>query len=68
MQRIAKEDITILALKKGSERYIVLFNGEHADDALLKIGQWACHPELSFDWMDGAELSRRVRAAQEPVG
>lgn len=59
-------DINVLALVKGEERYIFLFDDEHRSDALRTLGRFASNPELSFSWYDAAVLSQRIRhAAQE---
>lgn len=59
-------DINVLALVKGEERYIFLFDDQHRSDALRTLGRFASNPELSFSWYDAAVLSQRIRhAAQE---
>ena len=60
------QDINVLALVKGEERYIFLFDDEHRSEALRTLGKFASNPELSFSWYDAAVLSQRIRqAAQE---
>jgi hypothetical protein len=60
------QDINVLALVKGEERYIFLFDDEHRSEALRTLGRFASNPELSFSWYDAAVLSQRVRqTAQE---
>jgi len=60
------QDINVLALVKGEERYIFLFDDDHRADALRQLGRFASNPELSFSWYDAAVLSQRIRqAAQE---
>jgi len=60
------QDINVLALVKGSERYIFLFDDERRSEALRQLGRFASNPELSFSWYDAAVLSQRIRqAAQE---
>ena len=59
-------DINVLALVKGEERYIFLFDDEHRAEALRTLGRFASNPELSFSWYDAAVLSQRIRqSAQE---
>ena len=59
-------DINVLALVKGEERYIFLFDDAHRSEALRTLGRFASNPELSFSWYDAAVLSQRVRqSAQE---
>jgi hypothetical protein len=61
------QDINVLALVKGSERYIFLFDDEHKADALRQLGRFASNPELSFSWYDAAVLSQRIRQAAQPA-
>jgi hypothetical protein len=53
--------INALALVKGDERYIFLFDDSHRADALRTLGRFAINPELSFTWHDAAALSQRIR-------
>ncbi len=55
------EDINVLALAKGDERYIVQFTDAKRAEALRTLGRWASNPELSFTWYDAATLSQKVR-------
>lgn len=54
-------DINILALAKGEERYIFLYNESTKSDALRTLGRYASNAELSFSWYDAAVLSQNVR-------
>lgn len=57
------QDINVLALVKGEERYIFLFDDDHRSEALRTLGRFASNPELSFSWYDAAVLSQRIRQA-----
>lgn len=59
--RFVSQDINVLALVKGSERYIFLFDDDHRADALRVLGRYASNPELSFTWYDAAVLSQKIR-------
>ena len=61
------QDINVLALVKGKERYVFLFDDEHRSDALRSLGRFASNPELSFSWYDAAVLSQRIRQTSEVV-
>lgn len=61
------QDINVLALVKGKERYVFLFDDEHRSDALRSLGRFASNPELSFSWYDAAVLSQRIRQTSEEV-
>lgn len=55
------DDINVLALVKGSERYIFLFDDTQRAEALRTLGRFASNSELSFTWYDAAVLSQKVR-------
>ena len=55
------EDINVLALVKGSERYLFLFNDENRSETLRTLGRYASNPDLSFSWYDAAVLSQKIR-------
>jgi hypothetical protein len=59
------QDINVLALVKGEERYIFLFDDAHRSEALRTLGRFASNPELSFSWYDAAVLSQRLRQTAE---
>ena len=54
-------DINVLALVKGEERYIFLFDDNNRAEALRTLGRYASNPELSFTWYDAAVLSQKIR-------
>lgn len=55
------DDINVLALVKGDERYLFLFNDENKGETLRTLGRYASNSELSFSWYDAAVLSQKVR-------
>lgn len=55
------QDINVLALVKGSERYVFLFDDDSRAEALRTLGRYASNPELSFTWYDAAVLSQKIR-------
>lgn len=60
-----KEDINVLALVKGEERYIFLYDDDRKAETLRTLGRFASNPELSFTWYDAAVLSQKIRKAAE---
>jgi hypothetical protein len=60
-QRTVSNDINVLALVKGNERYIFLFDDASRAEALRTLGRYASNPELSFTWYDAAVLSQKIR-------
>ncbi|OHB80648.1 MAG: hypothetical protein A2W31_04160 [Planctomycetes bacterium RBG_16_64_10] len=61
------QDINVLALVKGRERYIFLFDDSNRAEALRVLGRYASNPELSFSWYDAAVLSQKIRQESRPV-
>ncbi len=59
------KDINILALAKGEERYIFLYNDTTRSEMLRTLGRYASNPELSFSWYDAAVMSQKVRKARK---
>ncbi len=55
------QDINVLALVKGKERYIFLFDDASRAEALRALGRYASNPDLSFTWYDAAVLSQKIR-------
>jgi hypothetical protein len=55
------DDINVLALVKGKERYIFLYEDSQRAEALRMLGRHASNPELSFSWYDAAVLSQKIR-------
>ena len=56
-------EINVLALVKGGERFIFLFDDENRDETLRQLARFAADPELDFSWYDAAMLSRKIRDA-----
>ena len=55
------DDINVLALVKGSERYVFLYDDTNRSQALRTLGKYASNPDLSFTWYDAAVLSQKIR-------
>ena len=58
---IAARDINVIALVKGGERYVFLYDDDSSDEALRTIARHAANPELSFSWYDAAVLGQKIR-------
>ena len=58
------QDINVLALVKGEERYIFLYDDDNRAEALRTLGRFASDNDLSFSWYDAAVLSQKVRHAE----
>ncbi|MBP85103.1 MAG: hypothetical protein CMJ64_00025 [Planctomycetaceae bacterium] len=59
------QDINVLALVKGEERYVFLFDDDNRAEALRTLGRYASNPDLSFSWYDAAVLSQKIRQFTE---
>lgn len=55
-----REDISVVALVKGEERYIFLFRADQREEMLRTLVRFAIHKDLDFNWRDAAVLSPQV--------
>jgi len=55
------KEINVLALVKGNERYVFLFDDDNRVEMLRQFGRFAANPDLSFTWYDAAVMSQKVR-------
>ena len=62
------QDVNVVALVKGDERYLFLFSDEQKGETLRTLGKYASDPELSFSWYDAAVLCQKVRRAVRKKG
>ncbi len=61
------DDINVLALVKGGEKYIFLYDDSQRTRTLRVLGRFASNPELSFSWYDAAILSQKIRRQSKSV-
>jgi hypothetical protein len=57
--------MNVLALVKGTERYVFLYDDESHRALLQTMGRYAADPDLSFTWYDAAVLSQKVRRLRD---
>lgn len=50
-----------IALIKGKERYVFMYDNAHVDAVLQRMAQYAEDPQLSLTWDDAAALAKRIR-------
>ena len=55
------KDIKVIALMKGTEQYVFLYDENSRAETLRTLGRYASNPELSFTWYDAAVLSQKIR-------
>ena len=54
-------EINVVALVRGEEQYVFMFDEANRTETLRMLGRYAANPELSFTWYDAAVLSQKVR-------
>jgi hypothetical protein len=58
---MASRDINVVALVKGGERYVFLYDDDSRAETLKTLGRYAANPELSFSWYDASVLGQKIR-------
>ncbi|MEM9365158.1 MAG: hypothetical protein AAGD07_04115 [Planctomycetota bacterium] len=58
---IMEKEVNVLALVKGDEKFIFLFDDENKDETLRQLARFASNPEIDFTWYDAAMLSNKIR-------
>ena len=56
-----RRELNVLALIKGNERYIYVYDDASRPDLLDAFRDHAAHPGLSFSWFDAAVLTEKAR-------
>ena len=60
------QEVNVLALVKGKERYVFLYTGQNREEILESFGRYASDPELSFTWYDAAVMTQKaIREARD---
>ena len=62
-----EREINILALVKGEERYVFLYDDHNRVETLRLLGRYAADPQLSFTWYDAAVMSKKIREMAQTV-
>jgi hypothetical protein len=60
-QSLPKDQVGIVTLVRGEEKYVFVFQPERRTELLRLLGRYAADPNLSFNWYDAAVLSQRIR-------
>jgi hypothetical protein len=58
-------ELNVLALFKGEERYIFVYDDQSRDAVIDEIRNKAADPNVPINWFDAAVLTDRVRNHQE---
>ena len=56
-----RRELNVLALIKGAERYVYLYDDASRDELISAFRDQAAAPGLSLSWFDAAVLTRRAR-------
>jgi hypothetical protein len=55
------QELNVLALIKGDERFIFVYDDESTDALIDDIRHKAADPAVSLNWFDAAVLTERIR-------
>lgn len=55
------QDLNVLALFKGAERFVFVFDDASRDELLTVVRNAAADPNVSLNWFDAAVLTERAR-------
>lgn len=55
------QDLNVLALFKGPERFIFVYDDESRDDVIAAVRDAAADPTVTLNWFDAAVLTERAR-------
>ncbi len=58
-------ELNVLALFKGEERYIFVYDEESCDALIDDIRHKAADPTIPINWFDAAVLTERIRNREE---
>lgn len=56
-----RREFNVLALIKGNERYVFVYDDEAHEPLLDALRDQAADPQLSFTWFDAAVLTEKAR-------
>lgn len=57
--------VSVLALVKGDERYVFLYDEENLPALFTVLADYAMDPQLSFNWYDAFVLRQRAIDARD---
>ena len=53
-------EVNVLALVKGRERYVFMYTDQNREEVVESFGRYASDPDLSFTWFDAATLTQKA--------
>ena len=60
-----QRELNILALIKGAERYVFVYDDESRDELLNLLRDKAADPRFTFSWFDASVLTQKVREQEQ---
>jgi hypothetical protein len=60
-------EFNVLALVKGAEQYIFVYDEESRDTLINTFRDQAADPQLSFNWFDAVVLTNKAREQETGV-
>jgi hypothetical protein len=61
-------DLNVLALLKGHERFVFVYDDAGRDELIAAIRDKAADPDVSLNWFDAAVLTDRAKQQAERSG
>jgi hypothetical protein len=61
-----RQEFNVLALVKGQERYVYVYDDSSRGELLDAFGVQAADPDLSLNWFDAAVLARKAEEQTAP--
>jgi hypothetical protein len=62
-----RREYNVLALIKGNERYVFVYDDEAHEPLIDALRDYAADPHLSFTWFDAAVLTEKAREQARAV-
>ncbi|MFO0865307.1 MAG: hypothetical protein U0744_11775 [Gemmataceae bacterium] len=62
---LVAHELNVLALVKGSERYVFVFDDESRAKLIDSFRDLAANPHLSLTWFDALVLTKKAREQEE---
>jgi hypothetical protein len=66
-RRTVRREFNILALLKGEERYVFVYDDESRASLIDAFRDAAAEPSLSFSWFDATVLTQKAREQADAV-
>jgi hypothetical protein len=63
-----QHELSVLALIRGKERYIYVYDDDSRDDLIEAIRAQAASPAVGLSWYDAAVLAERARRQAQDAG